>query len=381
MSAKKSYAETLQNLEKISDDIHLQRQQERRREKKARKLATAAAATNATIVYHPLMEAGSSSDDDSGNETSGDMDCSEFVVPPLSGVVDIKSITVRQIDCMPVASVADSSTAGHSMLSDTVKPQTVDGAAWLSSQQSEASRTPSDVETADLPSSVHCTSSLAESTSSPVSPESDVEQANAAVMAAISRSKLQRVASPFLRPDACREDYSANGGSETESISGSFVSGGGLCALDDEQIESLMVDVTEYERIVADADLDHCHQMELPARLRHLQEFVKFEPIWILDGGDVNDAVVGTTSNSEAVCHGSVTKDIDNHTLVDNESTKFDVNSGSGGPHSCIGALDKKKECQTGDKWHPLMYSAGGTGVSGSATGYAVQFSSHENQM
>lgn len=351
-SAKMMYAETLQNLEKISEDIHTQRRQERRRAKKARELAQAAG--NEAIVFHPLMDVSSSlsSDEDSGNETSGDADSAELAMPPLVGVVPVKNITVRQIDCVPASSQLpiDDSTP--------VRPSTTEVTVQLNSQQTDTSlaqtATLADAEPADLTSGAQGTFSPSKSLSSPVSPESDIEQmqANAAVMAAISRSKLQRIASPFLRPDAGREDFSANGGSETESVSGSFVSGG-LGALDDEQIESLMVDVSEYERLAADMDAaesDQCHQMVLPARLRHLQDFVKFEPVWIGDDADV----AGAAHNSAAECQAAAAEVADDQVFADDADSP---------PCStCLqttnGTVDKGENLATAeddDHWHPLM--------------------------
>ena len=373
-AAKKLYAETLQNLERISDDIHLQRHQERQRDKKARKLAKSA--DKASVIYHPLMdEVSSSSDDDSGNETSGDVDSTELTVPPLVGVVAVKDVTVRQIDCIPVPNSSDRLPVASSDIVNSVKPPTEGDASQLNLQHpetsSEKSCTEADVETGDSASTVrpYRSSSLAES-SSPVSPECDVEQiqANAAVMAAISRSKLQRVVSPFLRPDSCREDFSANGGSETESVSGSFVSGG-VGALDDDQIESLMVDVTEYQRIAADIDTDRYQQMALPARLRHLQDFVKFEPIWIED--DANDAGV---DGAGAECHGAKTEVTDDHVFTDTENVESsNSESHSTRLQSTDVTLDKKECLLTGEAnspWHPLMDNVSSTTVSESNGGH-----------
>jgi len=360
-ATKKLYAETLQNLEKISDDIHTQRHQEQQRVKKARKLAKAAG--NEMIIYHPLMDvASSSSDDDSGNETSGDADSTELAVPALLGVMAVTNRSVRQIDCVPVPNTSGQLPVATSKHINTVKLSIVDGSTGtqLNTQQTktsiEKSSTPADADTGDLSSSIHRSSSLAESTLSPMSPESDIEQlqANAAVMAAISRSKLQRVTSPFLRPDSCREDLNVNGGSETESVSGSFVSGG-IGILDDEQIESLMVDVTEFQRIATDMDAtdsDRYQQMALPARLRHLQDFVKFEPVWIDDEGDDSE-LVGAAQNSDTECQG--TKIADDCIFAHNESIEF-INSEL--HSSCSQSTDstlENKECKADDLWHPLI--------------------------
>lgn len=375
-AAKKMYAETLHNLEKISDEIHSQRHQERRQEKKAQKLARAAG--NETTIYHPLMDMhSSSSDDDSGNETSGDADSAELAAPPLIGAVAVKNITVRQIDCVPVPNTSGQLPVVSSVPVDTVKPSMVAAVTQLNSQQTETSMekpiSPADAESRDLSSSIQRTWSVAESTS-PVSPESDMEQiqANAAVMAAISRSKLQRVTSPFLRPDSCREDLSVNGGSETESVSGSFVSGG-LCALDDDQIQSLMVDDTDYQRIVADMDAaesDQYQQMALPARLRHLQDFVKFEPVWIDDDGDDAEVVVAAAENADAPCRGTETTVADDHVFASSESVEFiNAESHSSGHQGTSSTLDKK-DCEADDMWHPLMDNISSTTTPDSSTGH-----------
>jgi len=372
-AAKKMYAETLHNLEMISDEIHSQRHQERRQEKKAQKLARAAG--NETAIYHPLMDVlSSSSDDDSGNETSGDADSAELAAPPLIGAVAVKNITVRQIDCVPVPNASGQLPVASSVPVDTVKASMV---THLNSQQTETSierpHTPADAESRDVTSSIQRTWSVAESTS-PMSPESALEQlqANAAVMAAISRSKLQRVTSPFLRPDSCREDLSVNGGSETESVSGSFVSGG-IGALDDDQIQSLMVDDADYQRIVADmdaAEADQYQQMALPARLRHLQDFVKFEPVWIDDDTDDAEVVVAATENSDARCQGTETKVADDHVFTNSESVEcINAESRSSGRQGTSSTLDKK-ECEVDELWHPLMDDVSSTTTPDSSTAH-----------
>lgn len=350
-AAKKLYSETLQNLEKISDDIHSARRQERRREKKVQKLATAA--VNERVIYHPLMDmasSSSSSGEDSGNETSGDVDSTELAaVPPLVGVVPVKNVTVRQIHC-----ILQPTGAAHLPAVDSVRPPISDAATQSNSQTTA----PFDVEPTVLASGIHRTPSLAESTS-PVSPESDPEhlQVNAAVMAAVSRSKLQRVASPFLRPDACREDFSANASSDTESVSGSFVSGG-LGALDDDQIESLMVDVTEYERIAADMDAaesDQLHQLTLPARLRHLQDFVKFEPVWIDDDCD----------NTVGGCQRAVTDVADDRVFADS-----DLQSHYSCHESVLDKAEKLDRAEADDQWHPLVADVSTTTISEDTEGH-----------
>ena len=359
LAAKKLYAETLQNLEKISDEIHTHRRQEQRRKKKARKLAKAAGSE--PVIYHPLMNVvSSSSDDDSGNETSGDADSAETALSPPLGVVAVKNVSVRQIDCIP--NTSGQSPAASSVPVGPMKPPSIEGAAPLNSVTAEVDNYTA-AESAELPSSINCASSVAESTSSPMSPESDVEQmqANAAVMAAISRSKLQRVANPFLRPDSCREDLSVNGGSETESVSGSFVSVGGVGALDDEQIESLMVDDTEYQRIVANMDAaesDRYHQMALPARLRHLQDFMNFEPVWIDDGDDEAE-VFGATQNSPAGHRGTETRFVDDRVFAGSENVENgNPQPESGCRQSAEIVLDKNEHLLTSEAsalWHPLM--------------------------
>jgi len=348
-AAKRVYADTLQNLEKMSDDIHSQRRRQRQHEKTARKLAKAS--VNETVIYHPLMDVvSSSSDDDSGNETCGDVDSTELTlspltVPPLVAVVAVKDITVRQIDCVAVPNSTGQLSGASSV---RVNQPEVEEANRV---KPETSAEKPDVETVE-----YQTSSL----SVPVSPECDIEQiqTNAAVMAAISRSKLQRVANPFLRPDACREDFSVNGGSETESVSGSFVSGG-IGTLDDEQIESLMVDITEYQRIVADmdsAESDRYQQMALPARLRHLQDFVKFEPIWVEDDGN-DGAVVGATENCGAECEAAKSEMTDDHVFTDSEKVEPDCSNSLSHSSQNQRTDDTlgEKEAEADNLWHPLM--------------------------
>jgi len=365
-AAKKLYAETLQNLEKISDDIHTQRRQERRREKKARKLANAAG--NEMIIYHPLMDVlSSSSDEDSGNETSADADSAELAMPPLVGVVPVKNITVRQIDCIPPLNTSGQFQIAGAATVDAAKLPLAEGDTRLTSQQTVTSMDKPST-SVDAETGVDRATSLAESTSSPMSPESDIEQmqANAAVMVAISRSKLRHVASPFLRPDACREDLSLNGGSETESVSGSFVSGG-IGTLDDEQIESLMVDVTEYQRIVDDMDAAESNlyqQMALPARLRHLQDFVKFEPVWIDDDADDYETVRTGHNDDVEWCDA----ENDDHVFNENDRiTCVTLQSQSSDQHSTDVTSDSKPHivaCDGDDVWHPLIDNVTSTASS-----------------
>jgi len=455
-AAKKSYSETLHNLECISDDIHMQRQLERRRDRKARRLASKASNTgvDGTIVYHPLMvvmvsSTTSSEDEDSGNETSGDVDSTELTVPPLVGVVgSVKDITVRQIDCIPTNTLVtadkslksspsttvditaatggsnlqprntpvsnnglhpplatgdganegsnlqltpQTSTAGGANLQPTnslvpdksLQPSsaTIDAATRSYLQPTAQTSTEKSTVAAKTAGNLS-TSGPVNLTSSPISPTEcdDAEQmiqTNAAVMAAISRSKLQRVAaSPFLlRPpgehSGRAEDLSANG-SETESVSGSFVSTGGLGALDDEQIESLMLDVSEYQRIIDSSESDHCGQMALPARLRHLQHFVNFEPIWINDDVEGNWDFPESAGRKSSAAERPVSRPVtDGDVFGDMQNVECSSNSHCSNSSCTADVMLDRKECPVTDceaansnMWHPLMDNLSSTTVS-----------------
>ena len=99
---------------------------------------------------------------------------------------------------------------------------------------------------------------------------------------------VTRTSRPFLRPNSSREDVLGDGGSETESITSSFASAN---MLDDEQIESLMLETADYQKFLAKMDAlesDRFKQMSLPAKLSYLKNYVKFEPIWVDEDLDRN---------------------------------------------------------------------------------------------
>ena len=59
--------------------------------------------------------------------------------------------------------------------------------------------------------------------------------------------------------------------------------------LDDEQIESLMLETADYQKFLAEMDTsesDRFKQMSLPAKLSYLKNYVKFEPIWVDEDQD-----------------------------------------------------------------------------------------------
>lgn len=290
--AKASYAQTLRNLEKISDEIHHRR---RRRERRRAK-ASASAEKKGPVIYHPLMN--SSPEEDSGNDqtTSGDegahslsVDSVTDATPSSSSIAqtsDVQCDSNKENWCKPRNSVLESSDSKplNSQLPNADRSRLVPNGNGKNERN---------VQSVKSPAKVPCSTSTNESLI--LSPDADTEQIrmNAAVMAAISRSKQQRViSSPFLRPNSSRDDFLVDG-SETDSVSGSFVSGS-VCNLDDDQIESLMRDTDEYRRIVATMDAtesDHFSRLSLPARLRHLRDYFNFEPTWDDDDDDDGDDV------------------------------------------------------------------------------------------
>jgi hypothetical protein len=294
--AKSLYSQTLKRLEEISDDIHAQRRRRRQEKKKRAKAAAAAAASKEPVIYHPLMDvepSSSSPDDDGDVDTSDDEKPAARPTTPLNGGMATTIIARRENKTcspqhLPTGLDQNQISRPGSTVVDPLQTTTlVHSEKLLPASNSKMQRNGSAMTDSNRPS-IQRAVSLADSVLSPISPDADLDhvQANAAVMAAVSRSKQQRISSPFLRPNSSRDDFLTVDGSETDSVSGSFVSGCGGSALDDEQIESLMMDMGAYGRFVAEMDSnesEHLRQMELPARLRHLRDFVTFEPIWVDD--------------------------------------------------------------------------------------------------
>ena len=128
-------------------------------------------------------------------------------------------------------------------------------------------------------------SDLSSSQASATSPETDNEadtesqKTNAEIMATLQKAKSLR--SPFLHPNRSREDL-LDEVSDNESITGSLAS---LSVLDDEQIESLMMETGEYITFLA-KQTEECtssspSKRTLPVKLAYLQDYVKFDHEWV----------------------------------------------------------------------------------------------------
>lgn len=74
--------------------------------------------------------------------------------------------------------------------------------------------------------------------------------------------------------------------SDLESVTSSYV---GANLLSDEQIESLMLDTSDYRKLLegmSTAEIGRFKDLELPAKLSYLQKYLNFDPIWIEDDFD-----------------------------------------------------------------------------------------------
>lgn len=74
--------------------------------------------------------------------------------------------------------------------------------------------------------------------------------------------------------------------SDLESVTSSYI---GANLLSDEQIESLMLDTSDYKKLLegmSTTEIGHFKDLELPAKLSYLQKYLNFDPIWIEDDFD-----------------------------------------------------------------------------------------------
>lgn len=120
----------------------------------------------------------------------------------------------------------------------------------------------------------------------------DPSLANAEVMRSIMRLK-----SASISPPVSFVNYGLNHlgdeNSDKDSITSSFVNAN---VLSDEQIESLMLEPADYKKTLESmnpAELGQFKGLELPAKLNYLQDYVKFDPIWIEDDFDNFDKKAG----------------------------------------------------------------------------------------
>ncbi len=136
--------------------------------------------------------------------------------------------------------------------------------------------------------------------STPVSPTESSEmefkgiseqtrQTNEEIMASLQRAKglgsatssrTSMSSRPFLRPNPRSRDDLLDDG-DTESISGSFAS---ASMLDDDQIESLMMETGEYSRFLEQLDEREAKKWKrrsLPAKLGYLEGHMTFDPVWL----------------------------------------------------------------------------------------------------
>lgn len=282
VKAKAIYAETLHNLEGISDEIHKKRREARRRQKRLLKKNG-----GGSVIYHPLMNSSESSEEE--EEVFVDL------IPPVKGEAKGTAITECQVLNDPLNVLGRGFPVSRNslqrsklpvkdkyVLSSTAnkgldfKPERINGVAALD----------------ERPVKTNVVSrqavSLTTTPSSPRmlfgnpggSPDSDPDQirCNAEIMASISRLKSSR---PYLRPNRSHDDFLGDGNSETESGASSFAS---ATMLGDEQIESLMLETAAYHEFLAKMDsseCDHFNRMSLPCKLSYLKNYVTFEPIWV----------------------------------------------------------------------------------------------------
>lgn len=296
--AKAVYAETLHNLERISDEIHQKRREARHRRKRLLKQ------NGGNIIYHPLMNSSESSSDE--EEIFIDL------VPP--GSEDAKGADC-QVPADPLHVRERGFPAPRNPPQRSRSPVEGTGEELGSKRDDVISDAASNERPTRKDAESQPTVSLTTTPSSPRtppgnsggSPEADPDQirCNAEIMASISRSKSSR---PYLRPNRSHDDFLVDGSSETESVTSSFAS---AAMLDDEQIESLMLETTAYHDFLAKMDsneCDHFKRMSLPGKLGYLKNYVNFEPIWV---DDEHDLTSKSTSDPD---------DLDSATGVDEDT-------------------------------------------------------------
>lgn len=278
--AKVLYAETLHNLERISDDIHQKRREARRQRKRLSKQ------NGANVIYHPLMNSSESSEEEifidllppTKEETAEDpLNERQVLRDPLNAVDDSLKTPMRP-PCESTTLVAREKNALPST-DNSRMAKTGDAAA--AAERRKGKNTPGNA-------TVSLTTPLTPSGNSTGSPEADPDQIrfNAEIMATITQSKSSTMSRPFLRPNRSHDDFLCDGSSETESITSSFAS---AAMLDDEQIESLMLETTAYHEFLSKLDTsesDRFKRMSLPGKLSYLKNYVNFEPIWVDDEHD-----------------------------------------------------------------------------------------------
>lgn len=278
--AKVLYAETLHNLERISDEIHQKRREARHRRKRLSKQ------NGANVIYHPLMNSSESEEEifidlvpSNKQEASGDP-VTERQVPtdPLNAVNN--GLKTSAPDRSATAAKEKNTSLSTDVLRRSKVSNSADAAAAAERQKGKNAPGNSAVSLTTTP--------LTPSGNSTGSPEADSDQIrfNAEIMATITQSKSSSMSRPYLRPNRSHDDFLCDGSSETESITSSFAS---AAMLDDEQIESLMLETTAYHDFLGKMDSsesDSFKRMSLPGKLSYLKNYVNFEPIWVDDEHD-----------------------------------------------------------------------------------------------
>lgn len=278
--AKVLYAETLHNLERISDEIHQKRREARHRRKRLSKQ------NGANVIYHPLMNSSESEEEifidlvpSNKQEPTGDpVTERQVLTDPLNAVNDgLKTSTLS-----PDKSTTAAKERNTLVSTDTLRRSKVGNCADAAERQT-GKNAPGN------PAVSLTTTPLTPSGNSTGSPEADPDQIrfNAEIMATITQSKSSSMSRPYLRPNRSHDDFLCDGNSETESITSSFAS---AAMLDDEQIESLMLETTAYHDFLGKMDSSECDsfkRMSLPGKLSYLKNYVNFEPIWVDDEHDL----------------------------------------------------------------------------------------------
>ena len=127
-------------------------------------------------------------------------------------------------------------------------------------------------------SSVHTTAVTSPDTENEADTHIESTKTNMEIMESLQKAKNFK--SPFLRPNRSREDL-LDEASDNESITGSMAS---MSVLDDEQIESLMLETSDYVNFLSrhgNLEAEKFKSLTLPAKLSYLQNYMHFRPEFI----------------------------------------------------------------------------------------------------
>ena len=134
-------------------------------------------------------------------------------------------------------------------------------------------------------------------------PEANVESTKTNMEIMETLQKAKNFKSPFLRPNRSRDDLLEEA-SDNESIPGSMAS---VSVLDDDQIESLMLETGDFVNFLSrqdEGEVERIKSMTLPAKLSYLQSYMHFRPEFI-EGNNVG-AEAMPSNDQESVDNDSV---------------------------------------------------------------------------